>query len=163
MQKIAESGVISPSGPATTSGSLTAAIRKALPVTAAVWGAGVLMLPITYWRHGLTGVGVAAASALVITTAAWLGIWVERSLSAGGHTLAGLLAPSAVRMILPLAFALIIVTWGRAYVPPQVVLYIVPLYLTMLVVETAIALQLRKGSNWATTDVPRPLDSANSK
>jgi hypothetical protein len=136
-------------------------IRRTLPATAATWGTALLMVPIAAWRHGVAGIAVVAAAALATTLAGWLAAWLERNLAAGGHTLAGLLAPSGVRMILPLAFALVIATWGQTYVSPQVLLFIVPLYLAMLVVETTVAIQHGEGSNWPASEVSRPLDSAS--
>jgi hypothetical protein len=136
-------------------------VRRVLPATAAVCGAALLMVPIAYSRHDVAGISVVAAAALVIALPAWFAAWLERSLVANGHILAGLLAPSAVRMLLPLAFALVMLTWGRAYVSPQAVLYIVPLYLAMLVVETGVAIQHHEGSNWPTTEVSKPLESAS--
>ncbi len=89
------------------------------------------------------GVGVLAASGVVVLLAIGLSrtvvLLVARKNLAVNSVEAQLLA-MFVRTGLPLMFCLAVVVLGRGFVPPQSVLYLLPIYLSMLLVETVISL-----------------------
>ncbi len=109
-----------------------------MAVTAAIT---LLMVPLACWHGGLLGVGVSAASGVVVLLAIGLSrsvvLWVGRE---GLASIEGLLLAMLVRTGLPLAFSLAVVILGRGFVPPQSVLYLLPIYLSMLLVETVVSL-----------------------
>jgi hypothetical protein len=62
------------------------------------------------------------------------------------RTAAGVLAATGLRMVLPLALALVLVVCGSRLAPAGTVLYLVPLYLSMLCAETALAARRSGGA-----------------
>lgn len=126
-------------------------------------GVGLLAAPLAYSRYGGAGLGMVAAAAAVIVSAVWMAAWTEHHFTSRGQVLAGLLAPSGVRLALPLALAMTIVVWGRSYISPQVALYIVPLYLAMLLAETVGAVRRHDSDSRNATGFPGLIESASPK
>lgn len=114
----------------------------------------VLIAPISYWQHGWAGVCVVAAGAATIILSFGLAAWLMKTLFRTGQATAGVLAATGLRMILPLAMVLVIVMCGSQLVPAITVLYLVPLYLSMLCAETALAAR-RPCAAWRQADVGR--------
>ena len=105
-------------------------------VTAALLAASVLLAPIAYWRYGSAGLGLLAVFGCVVVAPYWLANWVEARFADRGRAVAGLLAATAMRMFVPLFVALLVVVLDGRLAPVESVLLMVPLYLSVLSVDT---------------------------
>jgi hypothetical protein len=95
-----------------------------------------LVCPLAYIQFGQSGLMVVFLGLATVSASMWLAARCARYFAASGRATTGLLSSMGVRMILPLALVLGMVTIGRGHVAPKSVLYVVPLYLAMLVVDT---------------------------
>jgi hypothetical protein len=108
-----------------------------LPATFFTLAVAAVIAPLSYWQHGWPGVCVVVAEAATIIVSFWLAAWLMRVLLDAGRMTAGVLAATGLRMVLPLA--LVLVMEAGQFVPASTVLYLVPLYLSMLCADTVLA------------------------
>lgn len=101
----------------------------------------MLSAPLASWQYGSAGGAAVALLAVAVILAVVISTWAEQLLTRLGRALAGILAAMGIRMVFPLAVALVMVVWGRSLVPAGAVLYVVPLYLAMLAAETRSAVR----------------------
>lgn len=111
--------------------------RRALPATVFTLAVAAAIAPIAYWQHGKAGLAVVAVGAVAVVLSFAMANWSPRVLSAAGRATAGVLAATGLRMVLPLALALVL-AFGQL-VPARTVIYLVPLYLSMLGADTFLA------------------------
>jgi hypothetical protein len=126
--------------------------RHALAPTVLTLVVAVLTAPISYWQYGRAGVGVVAAGAVTVIVSFALAGWLMKSLSHAGSATAGMLAATGFRMVLPLTLVLVIVIGDGQLVPVRTVIYLVPLYLSMLCAETVLSAR-RPGGTRGQADV----------
>jgi hypothetical protein len=103
---------------------------------AALPAASILLAPIAYWRYGSAGLGLLAVFGFVIVAPYWPANWIEARFARRGGAVAGLLAATAMRMLVPLVVALVIVVLDGRLAPVESVLLMVPLYLSVLYADT---------------------------
>jgi hypothetical protein len=86
----------------------------------------------------------------------WLAAWCTSWFTRHERAAAGLLAGTGIRMFLPLAAVLGVVTIGRSLIEPRSALYFLPLYLAMLIADTVSTLRRFQTPRHETTRPPRP-------
>ena len=104
---------------------------------AVLGGVSIVLAPLAAWQFGVAGVGLVVALAVVIAATNWIVRALEVRIVRAGHPVAAPLAASGLRMTVPLAAALLVVTLGSQFVPVAGVLLLVPLYLSALLAETS--------------------------
>jgi hypothetical protein len=115
--------------------------------------------PIAYWQYGTSGAIVVSLAAATMLLSMLLADWAARRFAQSDRAAMGLLAGTAIRMILPLAFVLAVVVLGRGRVERHLVLYILPLYFAMLLSDTVKA--VRRAN--ATHDASNPALQSRKK
>jgi hypothetical protein len=111
---------------------------------------GMIMGPLASLQYGNSGWIVVAIGAATMCVSMWLSAWCTLRFTQN-DTAMGLFAGTAVRMLLPLAMILAVVMFGRPYVEPRSVLYIVPLYFAMVVADAVSAVHRLKTRPSGTT------------
>ena len=101
-----------------------------------VAGMATLLAPIAWWQYGPVGIGIISIFAGAMLASLWISAKCAAALFRAGQSTAGLLVGSAVRMLVPLALALVLAIQRDQYLPLRSVVYMVPLYLTMLLADT---------------------------
>jgi hypothetical protein len=96
----------------------------------------LLLTPVSFWQHGTVGVVVVLLAAMVMQLTMAISAWCYAALCHSGRALAAILSAMGTRMVVPLIFAVVLMSWPRPTVPAAAALYIVPLYLAMLLTET---------------------------
>lgn len=107
-----------------------------LRMFAALLATSILLAPIAYWRYGLAGLGLLAVYGFVVAAPYWPASWIESRLDRSGRTVGGLLAATGIRMFVPLVAALLVVVMDGRLAPAESVLLLVPLYLSVLCLDT---------------------------
>jgi hypothetical protein len=114
--------------------------------------ASVLLAPIAFWQFDVAGLGFLAAFAAVIAAACWAANLTAARFARADHMVAGVLLASGVRMALPLVVALWIIVFGGRFAPAPSALLLVPLYLSVLLMDTIY--HVRHPANQAGLDCP---------
>jgi hypothetical protein len=115
-------------------------IRRGLITTAAAMSVGLLTAPLANWYWQSTGLIVLAVFALCMLAAIWIVLAVEWRLARMGHQVASTMAGMLVRLVLPMSVCLAIVLMADDAATKNSVLLCVPMYVTMLAVDTFLAI-----------------------
>jgi hypothetical protein len=99
----------------------------------------LLVGSIAYLQYGASGLFVVSVGTATVLASMWIATWCAKWFAGADRMAAGLLAGTGVRMLLPLAAVLGLVTLGREHIEARSVLYIVPIYFAMLIVDTLAA------------------------
>jgi hypothetical protein len=94
-----------------------------------------IVAPLGYTQFGSVGLNVVAAFTASIVISVWIATWGATKVSRKHPALAGLFSSSGVRMVPPLIIALAVVATRGRIAPVETVYYVLPLYLSMLLVD----------------------------
>lgn len=92
--------------------------------------------PIAFWQYGNNGAIVVGLATATVIASTLLAAWLATRFARNNRAAMGLLAGTGIRMFLPLALVLAIVTLGRGRFDRQSALNVVPLYFAMLIGDT---------------------------
>ena len=116
--------------------SASTLIRHGLITTAATMSVGILTAPlaVSYWNK--VGLAVLAGFALSILAAIWLVLVAQWMLARKGHQVAGAMVNMLIRLFLPMSVCLAVVVLAGDGPTKNAVFLCVPMYVTMLAVDT---------------------------
>ena len=112
--------------------------NDALWTAAVMIGVAVLLSPLARWQFGWKGVGAVAVFAVAMLGSLWISAASADALERTGRPTAALLVGSAVRLVVPLILALAVALQRDLLISLTCVIYMVPMYLAMLAVETVL-------------------------
>jgi hypothetical protein len=128
-------------------GSSNSSLHGIMPATIATLCTSGIVGWLAFAKFGPVGLYVVATFAVATLVSLWGTAWGAKLLAQSHPQLAVLLPSSGLRMALPLVIALVIAVGKGRVVPLDLLYYLVPIYLCMLVADVVVWIGEKRNSD----------------